>query len=90
MSTEQTKQRFLIVDKHLKNPTLSNRKLAKSLKISRRTVDTVLKWFTEQKTIQRKQGSGQKNAQQILELSNGWRLHWKNILIGLIDIEQKN
>ena len=60
MSTEQTKQRFLIVDKHLKNPTLSNRKLAKSLKISRRTVDTVLKRFTEQKTIQRKQGSGRK------------------------------
>ena len=47
MSTEQTKQRFLIVDKHLKNPTLSNRKLAKSLKISRRTVDTALKRFTE-------------------------------------------
>ena len=60
MSTEQTKQRFLIVDKHLKNPTLSNRKLAKSLKISRRTVDIVLKRFTEQKTIQRKQGSGRK------------------------------
>ena len=60
MSTEQTKQRLLIVDKHLKNPTLSNRKLAKSLKISRRTVDTALKRFTEQKTIQRKQGSDRK------------------------------
>ena len=60
MSTDQTKQRFLIEDKHLKNPTLSNRKLAKSLKISRKTVDTVLKRFTEQKTIQRKQGSGRK------------------------------
>ena len=60
MSTEQTKQRFFIVDKHLNNPTSSNRKLAKSLKISRRTVDTVLKRFTEQKTIQRKQGSGRK------------------------------
>ena len=43
MSTDQTKQRFLIEYKHLKNPTLSKRKLAKSLKISRRTVDTVLK-----------------------------------------------
>ena len=54
MSTEQTKQRFLIVDKHLK--------MAKSLKISRRTVDSVLKQFTEQKTIQRKQGSGRKKC----------------------------
>ena len=62
MSTEQTKQRFMILDKHLKNPTLSNRKWAKSLKISRRTVDTVLKRFTEQKTIQRKQGSGRKKT----------------------------
>lgn len=62
MESEQERKRKLIINSYLKNPGISQRQLAKSLKIAKTTIQNVLAKFKEVPSVQRKRGTGKKRG----------------------------
>lgn len=62
MDASQEERRQLIVSAHVENPNMSQRDLAKKLKIPKTTIQNVLSKFQESCSVQRKSGSGRKSG----------------------------
>lgn len=62
MESEQVTKRKLIISEHVKNPELSQRQLAKLLKLPRSTVQRVLVRFKKEASVSRKRGTGRKKG----------------------------
>lgn len=62
MISKQRDNREIIVRKHHENPGMSHNDMAKSLKIAKSTVTSVLKKYKETLSIDKKKGSGRKKG----------------------------
>jgi len=64
MQSEELRNRKLILDNYLSNPSISQRKLGKQLNLSKSTIQNVLAYYRKTLTIERKYGSGRKKGSQ--------------------------
>lgn len=60
MSSQQEKNRKIILQKYIENPLRTQKSIAKDVGVSRETVSRVLKKFSGSLTVERKKGSGKK------------------------------